>query len=210
MTAVAFLAFAVAAVVDWIAVARTDRRLEHIAKPAALAALVVAAVVIDPSAAATDRRWWFVVALVFTLVGDVALMLDSDRFVVGLGAFLVAHLAYIGGFWVDPPAAGAVAIAVVATAVVMAPLARRIVTAVGAVEPALRAPVAAYIGVISLMVVSALASGNLLAAAGAVTFAASDTLIAWNRFVRPFRGAGVAIMVTYHLAQLALVVSLVR
>ena len=210
MTAVAFAVFAVAAVVDWIAVARADRRLEHIAKPAALAALVVAAAVIDPSAAATDRRWWFVVALVFSLVGDVALMLDSDRFVVGLGAFLVAHLAYIGGFWVDPPAAGAVAIAVVATAVVMAPLARRIVTAVGAGEPALRGPVAAYIGVISLMVVSALASGNLLAAAGAVTFAASDTLIAWNRFVRPFRGAGVAIMVTYHLAQLALVVSLVR
>lgn len=210
MTVVAFLAFAVAAVVDWIAVARTDRRLEHIAKPAALAALVVAAVVIDPSAAATDRRWWFVVALVFSLVGDVALMLDSDRFVVGLGAFLVAHLAYIGGFWVDPPTAGAVLVAVVATAVVMTPLARRIVIAVGAGEPALRAPVAAYIGVISLMVVSALASGNPLAAVGAVTFAASDTLIAWNRFVRPFRGAGVAIMVTYHLAQLALVVSLVR
>jgi len=207
---VAFLAFAVAAVVDWIAVARTDRRLEHIAKPAALAALVVAAVVIDPSAAATDRRWWFVVALVFSLAGDVALMLDSDRFVIGLGAFLVAHLAYIGGFWVDPPTAGAVLVAVVATAVVMTPLARRIVTAVAAGEPALRAPVAAYIGVISLMVVSALASGNLLAAVGAVTFAASDTLIAWNRFVRPFRGAGVAVMVTYHLAQLALVVSLVR
>ena len=210
MIVVAFLAFAVAAVVDWIAVARTDRRLEHIAKPAALAALVVAAVVIDPSAAATDRRWWFVVALVFSLAGDVALMLDSDRFVIGLGAFLVAHLAYIGGFWVDPPTAGAVLVAVVATAVVMTPLARRIVTAVAAGEPALRAPVAAYIGVISLMVVSALASGNLLAAVGAVTFAASDTLIAWNRFVRPFRGAGVAVMVTYHLAQLALVVSLVR
>ena len=33
-------------------------------------------------------------------------------------------------------------------------------------------------------------------------------MIAWNRFVRPFRGADVAIMVTYHLGQAGLVLSL--
>ncbi|MFM8973030.1 MAG: lysoplasmalogenase [Actinomycetota bacterium] len=210
MTFAAYSVFALAAVVDWVAVARDDRRIEKIAKPAALAALVVAAVTLDPAVGAADRRVWFTVALVFSLVGDVALMLDSDRFVVGLGAFLVAHVAYIVGFWIDPPAAGAVLVALGVTAVVMAPLALRIVGAVGASEPGLRTPVAVYITVISAMVVSASASGNGLAALGAVTFAASDTLIAWNRFVRPFRASGVAIMVTYHLAQLALVVSLVR
>ena len=67
------------------------------------------------AAAAADRQVWFVVALVFSLVGDVALMLDSDRFVLGLGAFLVAHVAYIVGFWIDPPAVGAVGVAALVT-----------------------------------------------------------------------------------------------
>ena len=81
---------------------------------------------------------------------------------------------------------------------------------VGGAEPALRGPVAVYIAVISAMVVSALASGNVIAAVGAVTFAASDAMIAWSRFLRPFRGSRVAIMVTYHCAQAALVLSLLR
>ena len=203
---VGFGVFAIAAGADWIAVGRGRRRLEKIAKPAALAALIVAAVALDP--AAGDRRAWFVVALVFSLAGDIALMLDSDRFVVGLGAFLVAHVAYVVGFWIDPPTTVALAVAVLVTALLMFPLARRILAGVAGSEPALRIPVAAYIGVISLMVVSALASANVVAAAGAVMFAASDAMIAWSRFVRPFRGSRVAIMATYHVAQVALVLSL--
>jgi uncharacterized membrane protein YhhN len=58
------------------------------------------------------------------------------------------------------------------------------------------------------MVASALASGVPLAATGAVLFMVSDTLIAWNRFVRPLEWAPITIIVTYHLAQAALVVSL--
>jgi uncharacterized membrane protein YhhN len=64
--------------------------------------------------------------------------------------------------------------------------------------------------VISAMLATALATGNLLAGAGAVLFVASDSMIAWDRFVRPFRWAPVAIMVTYHLGQAGLVASLVR
>jgi uncharacterized membrane protein YhhN len=63
-------------------------------------------------------------------------------------------------------------------------------------------------GVISLMVASAIGTGHLLAVAGAASFYASDALIAWNRFVRGTAHAGVAIMVTYHLAQMGLVLSL--
>ncbi|MFM7225239.1 MAG: hypothetical protein ACKO1Y_07390 [Actinomycetota bacterium] len=65
MTFAAYSVFALAAVVDWVAVARDDRRIEKIAKPAALAALVVAAVTLDPAVGAADRRVWFTVALVF-------------------------------------------------------------------------------------------------------------------------------------------------
>ena len=68
----------------------------------------------------------------------------------------------------------------------------------------------AYMAVISAMVTCALATGNVLAAAGASLFFVSDALIAWNRFVRPLAWAPVAIMVTYHLGQAGLVTSLVR
>ena len=54
----------------------------------------------------TPARAWFVAALVFSLAGDVLLMLPREQFVAGLSAFLVAHLCYIVGFWTDGPARG--------------------------------------------------------------------------------------------------------
>ena len=210
--AVAFVLAAVFAIGDWIAKARHDRRLEYLCKPATLVALIAAAVALDPVADAQSRRGWFVAALALSLAGDVLLMLDGearDLFVPGLAAFLVAHLCYVVGFWTDPPAALALTVSVVVVVVVVGPFATRILLALRR-EPGLRAPVGAYIAVISAMVASALATGNVAAGAGAALFASSDTMIAWNRFVRPVPGADVAIMVTYHLGQAGLVLSLLR
>ena len=96
-------AAAVAAGVDWVAVATDDRRLEYVAKPAVLTALVVAAAVIPADHTdLVDRRWWFVAALVCCLVGDVLLMLPHDLFVPGLAAFLVGHVLFIVGL-LQPP-----------------------------------------------------------------------------------------------------------
>jgi uncharacterized membrane protein YhhN len=209
--ALAFVVAGVFAVGDWIAKARHDRRLEYLCKPTTLVALIVVAIALDPAVDAQSRRGWFVAALVLSLAGDVLLMLDDeqrDLFVAGLAAFLFAHLCYVAGFWTDPPSVGAVAAAVAVVALVVSPFAARIVSALRRKEPALRAPVSVYIAVISAMVASAFASGNVAAGAGAALFAASDTMIAWNRFVRPFRSAEVAIMVTYHLGQALLVLSL--
>ena len=66
--------------------------------------------------------------------------------------------------------------------------------------------------VIAAMVTCALASGNALAALGAVLFMASDALIAETRFVdsQLHRWAPVVIMVTYHLGQAGLTLSLVH
>jgi uncharacterized membrane protein YhhN len=88
-------------------------------------------------------------------------------------------------------------------------LARRILGALrGRRELAM--PVGLYIVVISVMLATALATGNVLAGVGAALFVSSDTMIAWNRFVRPFRGADIGIMVTYHLGQAGLVLSLLH
>jgi uncharacterized membrane protein YhhN len=45
--------------------------------------------------------WMIVGGLLFSLAGDVLLMLPSDRFAAGLASFLVAHLFYIAAFAED-------------------------------------------------------------------------------------------------------------
>lgn len=204
----AFVVAAVAAAGNWWAVARARRALEYVCKPATLGALLIAALVLDPANDA--QRWWFVAALAFSVLGDVLLMLPSDRFVAGLGAFLVAHLCYVPGLLLDRPTALAIAVAAIAVLAAVGPVALVVVRHVRASSTSeLTTPVAAYIAVISVMVVTAIASGDARAGVGAALFAGSDSMIAWNRFVRPFAGASVAIMVTYHLGQAGLVISLV-
>lgn len=197
------------AVGDWVAVGRENRRLEYVCKPGAMALLVGVALAVDPVHG--DVRVWFVVALALSLAGDVFLMLPADRFVAGLASFLLAHVAYVVGLNLHGGSAGDLGLAAIPVVLVAALLATRILRAVIARgDRKLLGPLVAYMLAISAMVTSALAGGNVRAAVGAALFFASDALIAETRFVRPHRGARVAIMVTYHLGQAGLVLSLVR
>jgi uncharacterized membrane protein YhhN len=72
----------------------------------------------------------------------------------------------------------------------------------------LRNPVLAYAVVISLMTVSATASGNPVAAAGGLLFFFSDVIFAWYRFVKPVSWGQPVNIVMYQLGQALLVVSL--
>jgi uncharacterized membrane protein YhhN len=64
--------------------------------------------------------------------------------------------------------------------------------------------------VIAGMVASALASGNWVAMLGALLFMTSDSIIGETRFVGSRRHERIAIMTTYHLGQILLILSLVR
>jgi uncharacterized membrane protein YhhN len=196
------------AVVDWVAVGTGRRGLEYVFKPATLTALIAVALTLDPTSVATRR--WFVIALAFCLAGDILLMLPRNLFVAGLASFLVGHVAYVIGFVVDGVSAVGLALGLLVVLAAVVLLARRIVVAVsGSDEPALMAPVVAYIGVISAMVVSAFGTLEPAAVGGSLLFYASDALIAWNRFVREQPHGRLAVIVTYHLGQVALVLSLV-
>lgn len=202
---------AVLAAGDWLAVARHDQGLEYVCKPGALAALIGVALALDP--AHGDVRAWFVVALALSLAGDVFLMLPSDRFVAGLASFLLAHLAYVVGLTRHGGSAGALFVAAVPVVIVAGLLGARFLRAARATgHDELVGPLLAYMAVIAAMVTCALASGNALAALGAVLFMASDALIAETRFVdsQLHRWAPVVIMVTYHLGQAGLTLSLVH
>jgi len=141
------------------------------------------------------------------------LMLGEDLFVLGLAAFLLAHLAYIGGFLVashGSSATGGVfsSVFVPVTALTLGfRIARQLLAGP---HRELFVPVVAYMVVIAGMVGAACATGNVVAAAAAVTFYASDATIAEQRFVQARRWQPVAIMVTYHVAQTLFVLSLLR
>jgi uncharacterized membrane protein YhhN len=200
---------AVLAAGDWVAVATRIRRLEYVCKPATILALIAAAAAIHPAVAA-QQRWWLL-ALALGLLGDVLLMLPRNLFAGGLGAFLGGHLAYIAGF----RAAGA---SVIATLLWLAPLLVVLAVALPPViqgllrrgRNALVAPIVVYALVICAMAASALASGSTVAAAGGLLFVISDGLIAYRRFVTERPWMALAIIITYHLGQGALVLSLAR
>ena len=220
----------VVAFADWTAVSRRAmdpasagaRRAEYVAKPLTMVVLIAAGLAV---AGAHDHASAYlvvmtVVALVLSLIGDVFLMLPEDspsadrNFVAGLAAFLLAHAAYIAAF-VRLHAHGGYAISFVITGLVLAgalfaTVGLRVRNAAAHEDPALAVPVLAYVSVISLMVVAAWWTGDLRLIPGALLFAVSDAMIGWTRFVRKDWELDVPIIVTYHLAQILLVLGLVR
>jgi uncharacterized membrane protein YhhN len=197
------------AVVDWVSVGAGNRRLEYVAKPATMVPLIVAAAVLDP--VRPEEQWWFVAALVLSLVGDVFLMLeDQERwFVPGLASFLLGHVAYIVGMLSAPTSGTALVVGAVVVAVAAAVGGPIIVRGATRTDRRLLLPVAAYVTVISVMVVSAAGSTVVLAVIGAALFYASDFSIGMSRFVKDFPGSRLVIITTYHAAQVLLVLSLV-
>ena len=202
-----FALAAVASAGDLLSILRHDKRLEYATKPAVMALLIAAAVLLHP--ASQGERALFVVALVLGLVGDVFLMLPDDFLMPGIAAFLAGHIAYAAGFRF----AGFAIFGLIAGLVIVAATAglylRRILSAVqSGGRPNLRNPVIAYAIVISLMTVSATASGNMVAAAGGLLFFFSDVIFAWYRFVKPVRWGQPVNIVMYQAGQALLVLSL--
>ncbi len=212
MTGAALLLLALAlaaAFFDWVAVNQGQRALEYLCKPLALVLLIGCALAIDP--ADDTVRTWFVIALALSLVGDVFLMLPREElFVFGLGSFLLGHVAYIVGMHVDGVDGVRFFGGIVLVMALLAVVGTAILRGVRAgPERALAGPVVAYMFVISAMVASAIGVGRVAGVVGAGLFYASDALIAWNRFRSETRHGRLAIIVTYHLAQVGLVLSLV-
>jgi uncharacterized membrane protein YhhN len=205
--------FAVAAL-DWVAVAIGSKRLEYVCKPGCMAVLMAVAAVIDP--ADTTARVVLIVALALSTLGDVFLMLPVrppgsggfDGFVAGLAAFLLAHLAYVAAFAVEGASVGGLVVGAIVAGAIVATVGVRVVAAVRVSDQReLAVPVEAYVAVISVMTMTAVGTGDPRAIAGALLFAGSDSLIAWQRFIRPLPHGPLAVIVSYHLAQALLVVS---
>jgi uncharacterized membrane protein YhhN len=204
-----FIAIAFA-IINWVAVEKGWKILVYITKPATMLALIAWMVL---EVGISGPLIFFTLGLIFSLVGDVCLMLPREQFIGGLVAFLLGHVCYIIGFNFEAPPINVATIAMVIGVALIAwfvirPL-RTGLLAKG--QKVFLQPVQVYAGVISLMLFSALVTlvrpewgktAAIFACLGAASFFLSDTLLAWNRFVTPVSKASLKVMVTYHLGQI--------
>jgi uncharacterized membrane protein YhhN len=155
------------------------------------------------------ERRWLMLALVFSAAGDVMLAIPwwAASFVLGLAAFLLAHLCFLGALvpWAwksrgsDRSRARLLAVAVMCA------------TCVGLLvwfwpqlgRDGLTIPVTVYMAVLGAMVCAALLARlpTLFTAVGAVFFAGSDAMIGIGRFVLGSEALAVPIWWTYAAAQ---------
>ena len=190
---------------------RGPRALGYVCKPLTTTALIAIAW-LAPGSPPVPYRELIVLGLLFSLAGDIFLMLPSDRFLPGLASFLVAHLLYIAAF----SQADGFQFSVLA----LAPFALASAALLRLLWPHLagmQVPVTFYVIVIVLMGWQAAAQWSsvgetwaLLALVGAILFTISDATLALNRFRAPFASAQATILSSYYLAQWLIALSVTR
>lgn len=179
------------------------RRRVYLFKPLTMLWIILIALEARSSPVSTSYQFLIVAGLICSLVGDIFLMLPSDRFIPGLLSFLVAHLFYIAAFASESPQPYALRYALpflvygVVMLLVLFPHLGR-----------MKLPVLVYMLVILIMAWQALCRwrvtlqpGSACAFFGALLFTASDSLLALNRFRGRVAHADFYILGTYFTAQ---------
>jgi uncharacterized membrane protein YhhN len=149
----------------------------------ALAAVLLAGAALTHPIA-RERRW-LVLALVFSAAGDFLLALPwwQPSFVLGLGAFLVAHLCFLAALIPlvsrSGPRLAAASVTVLACVALLVWFWPRLL------DEGMAVPVTLYIAVLGAMVCAALLARlpTPWTALGAVCFAVSDAMIGISKFV---------------------------
>jgi uncharacterized membrane protein YhhN len=196
-------AFAFVSSLPAILGAYQQRRLIHyLFKPLTICFIILLA--LQPKhPASAFYRYAVILGLLFSLAGDIFLMLPRDHFIQGLVSFFIAHLFYVAAFvyasGLDLP---------FFSLIPFAPYGTVMLHLLWPHLGKLRLPVVAYMMVILLMGWTATGrwiwtgqAGSLTAMMGALLFIASDSLLALDRFRGRKRYAQLLILSTYFTAQ---------
>lgn len=155
-------------------------------------------------------RWGIVAGLVFSLAGDVLLMLPRDLFLAGLSSFLAAQVCYVVAFTSGSRFAAKPLSFVLLGGVGVALM----IFLWAGIPTGLRLPVLVYAGI--LLAMAAQAASRALdhrtvfagaAALGAILFVVSDSLLALNRFGHPVRASRLLVLAPYFAAQWLIAIS---
>ena len=197
---------------DLIAVFLNNESWRYFTKPLVVISLIVY-FILQTSSVQSDLKKWILLALVFSLGGDIFLLFESKDpvfFLFGLSSFLIAHIFYIVFFHlirIRENIAGNILLLLVVVVYYTA-----LMTILSPYLENLKLPVRIYGVVISFMLLLALHTGfiknknaSLMMIIGAVLFIISDSLLALNKFYASFEYAGISVMLSYGLAQLFIV-----
>jgi len=178
-----------------------NQKLLYLHKP--LTMLFIIFLAINGAATSwTALGMWIIIGLLFSLIGDVFLMLPSDRFLYGLISFLLAHASYIFAFLQFSSLEKGNYLLTGFLAVVALLFLLRLhkgVLAQGGKR--LFFAVTFYILLISSMVWLAFLTDNPWMITAAILFYNSDAALAWDRFVKPLEHRSYIVMLTYFGAQ---------
>ena len=217
MKKILLIGFAVALITDLIGIYLKNDILVYVAKPLIVITLIFYFL---------SATWKFenglmkiiAMALTFSWLGDVILMFESfnkNVFLIGLLSFLFAHLIYIRFFSIVRAGekiklkTGLILLVVVYYSGLIFLLFNDL--------HEMKIPVLVYGIVISSMFLLALhmlfiknkEAGKMMML-GALLFIVSDSILAINKFYEPFEYAGIAIMLTYGIAQLLITLGAVK
>lgn len=205
------------AALEVIAVSRSLHRWEYMAKPAVMICLFFW---LYSSTGLQGNAFWFGLAVAFSLLGDVLLISAERTFLLGLIAFLFAHISYVTGFREEIVTVTAWSlILAVFIAINIGRLLRRIVGAMRIRgENKLILPVVLYGTVISVMLYAAMSTiynpawktnASFFVSLGAFLFCASDAILAWNKFVSPLKNGRTWNISLYYLGQIGLIAGVI-
>jgi len=211
------LAF-VFAVLEALAMWKNWNGLEYVAKPAVMICLFAWLYL---NTGLQGLTLWFGVGILFSLVGDVLLMISLDRmFIFGLVAFLFAHISYLIGFQNELATVTAWSfLLIIILSVSAVRVIRRIVSSILAKgQTRLVNPVILYSIVVTVMLYAAMTtisnptwstSASFYVSVGAFLFYISDLILAWNKFVTPIKNGRVLNIAAYHLGQIGLIAGVI-
>ncbi len=199
---ISFIAVTISAIIHIRAEYRGPRRNVYIFKPLTTSLIILTALLL-PASVPAPYKLLIILGLIFSLGGDIFLMLPNDRFIFGLVSFLIGHIFYIvaftrqTGFQLTPWVLGAYLLYGVVMLALLWPH-------LGSMQ----APVVLYMLIILIMGWQATerwlmlgAVGALLAAVGALLFVISDSVLALDRFRGRFAAARAIVLCTYFAAQ---------
>ena len=197
MTVILSIIASISAVITIYAKRRENNLLQYIFKPLTMLAIILLAI-LNISLPPTVYQKMIVIGLIFSTVGDVFLI-DSKRFIQGLINFLLAHICFIIAFFSTPNLPSAIfylAYVIFFLSILWKHLDN------------LKIPVIVYSFALALMSWFALSryfglndDKSLFAFLGSISFVASDSLLAFNKFKSSFPFAEILILSTYFIAQ---------
>ena len=204
--------FLLVLVADLLAIYFNNDTLRRISKPLLMPLLMIYFLE-QTKIFISGLKTWIMLALFFSWVGDILLMFEERKavfFLLGLSSFFIAQVFYIVFFHNIRMKENIRGNALLLLLVVV--YYGFLISVLSPFLGTMKLPVRIYGVVISFMLMLAMhmmlgknKKAGWWMMVGAILFVTSDSLLAFNKFYSPFNYAGIAVMLTYGLAQLFII-----